>query len=331
MPNSDKNIVITPARGAAADPTIVFSGANASVGPQNITVTALPLANGTLSFSGSAGQLFSVTNSLSGSIFSVNDVSGIPSIEVFANGQVQMASFGGNVRIGTDLSVVGNITAASVVGALSFTTQANTAPSNPRNGDFWYNSTTDIKYQYINDGDSAAWVDQSFPTSFGTLTAQNIVNGGTPGTGNIGSAPGPFNTVFARATSAQYADLAEMYVADADYAPGTLVEFGGLKEVTLTTESHSTAVAGVVSTAPSFLMNYRQEGRHVAAVSLTGRVPCSVVGTISKGDRLVSSDVPGVAQALDPAQYQPGAIIGKALEAYDSTLPGTIEIAVGRY
>jgi hypothetical protein len=89
MANSDKNIVITPSRNSAVDnPKIVFSGADATTGPQNITLTAYPLSSGTVSFDGSAGQLFSLTNSLSGTIFSVNDVSGIPNIEVLENGKL---------------------------------------------------------------------------------------------------------------------------------------------------------------------------------------------------------------------------------------------------
>jgi len=103
-----------------------------------------------------------------------------------------------------------------------------------------------------------------------------IVNGN--GVGNIGSSTTYFNTVFAKATSAQYADLAEIYCADGNYAPGTV----------------------------------------------------SVVGTVRKGDRLVSSDQPGVAQALDMNLYEPGCIVGKALEDYNSAAPGVIEVAVGR-
>lgn len=106
MPHSDKNIVITPAIGSTtADPRIVFSGANASLGPQNITLRVYPTSNGTLSFEGSAGQLFSITNSLTGSIFSVNDVSGIPSIEVLDNGVVKLAEFGGFVAFGVSPAV----------------------------------------------------------------------------------------------------------------------------------------------------------------------------------------------------------------------------------
>jgi hypothetical protein len=136
--------------------------------------------------------------------------------------------------------------------------------------------------------------------------------------------------VFAKATSAQYADLAEMYAADAEYAPGTVVEFGGDQEITITKHTHSTQVAGIISTNPSYLMNSTLSGDHPLEVALVGRVPCHVVGTIRKGDRLVASDVPGTAQALNPELYQPGCIVGKALENYNSDQPGTIEVAVGR-
>jgi len=108
MAHSDKNIVITPNIGSTtADPQIVFSGANASLGPQNITLRTYPTSNGTLSFEGSAGQLFSITNSMSGTIFSVNDISGIPSIEVLDTGIIRLAQFGGFVAFGTSGTLTG--------------------------------------------------------------------------------------------------------------------------------------------------------------------------------------------------------------------------------
>lgn len=101
MANSDKNIVITPnISSSTADPKIAFSGANASVGAQTITLNVYPDSNGTLSWEGSAGQLFSVTNTLSGTIFSVNDVSGIPSIEVLDTGIVKIAQYSGFIAYG---------------------------------------------------------------------------------------------------------------------------------------------------------------------------------------------------------------------------------------
>jgi hypothetical protein len=77
-------------------------------------------------------------------------------------------------------------------------------------------------------------------------------------------------------------------------------------------------------------MNSTMTGTNAVQVALVGRVPCQVVGTIVKGDRLVASDVPGAATALDMNQYQPACIIGKALENYNSNTIGTIEVAVGR-
>jgi hypothetical protein len=113
MALSDKNIVITPAIGStSADPKIVFSGASASLGPQNITLQVYPTSNGTLSFEGSAGQLFSISNSLSGTIFSVNDVSGIPSIEVFDTGEVRLAQYNGFVSILNTTQATSTITGA---------------------------------------------------------------------------------------------------------------------------------------------------------------------------------------------------------------------------
>ena len=127
-----------------------------------------------------------------------------------------------------------------------------------------------------------------------------------------------------------HADLAEMYVADADYPPGIVVEFGGDYEITIARISHSTSVAGITSTNPSYLMNSAQAGKYVIPVALTGRVPCQVIGTIAKGDRLVSSNYMGVAERLDSDKYEPGCIVGKALENYDSEEIGLIEVAVGR-
>jgi hypothetical protein len=102
MAHSDKNIVITPnISSTTADPRIVFSGADASTGPQNITLQVYPTNSGTLSFEGSTGQLFSITNSMSGTIFSANDVSGIPSIEVLDTGLVKIAQYSGNLLIGS--------------------------------------------------------------------------------------------------------------------------------------------------------------------------------------------------------------------------------------
>jgi hypothetical protein len=159
------------------------------------------------------------------------------------------------------------------------------------------------------------------------VVAKDIVNGQANGVGNIGSTGTRFNQVFALASSAQYADLAEKYVADAEYAPGTVVVFGGEKEVTISSTDSDRAVAGVVSTNPAFIMNDTLDSTHVAAVALTGRVPCRVTGTVRKGDLMVSAGN-GVARA--EADPKVGTVIGKALENHEGT-EGVIEVVVGRF
>ena len=170
----------------------------------------------------------------------------------------------------------------------------------------------------------------SLTVSIGNVSVGNLVNNNSNGVGNIGNATTYFNTAHVKATSAQYADVAEIYQSDIRYASGTVIEFGGSKEVTISRTSHSTRVAGVVSTNPAYLMNAGQENTTTIQLALLGRVPCQVTGQIRKGDQLVSSDIPGVAQALSPTQYQPGCVIGKALENHESNDIGVIEVVVGR-
>ena len=203
----------------------------------------------------------------------------------------------GAIQVGGDMSLVGNIVDT---GPLTITTSSSGNITLSPNGTGNINTTANI------------------------MPSANA-------TANIGSTSFRYNTIFGLSTSAQYADLAEKYTADADYAPGTVLEFGGDQEVTATTTSHSPRVAGIVSTLPSYIMNDGLVGDHTAMVSLTGRVPCLVQGPIAKGDRLVASTVVGHAQRLDSAQYEPGCIIGKALEDYPSGTIGTIEVAVGRF
>jgi len=163
-----------------------------------------------------------------------------------------------------------------------------------------------------------------------TFAAAGILNNMGNGVGNIGNAAAQFNTIFAQATSAQYADVAEKYLADRSYEPGTVVEIGGSAEVTETTAFASTCVAGVVSTDPALIMNAGQSGEHAVAVALLGRVPCRVAGPIQRGDLLCSGTIPGHAVSMAPDQYRPGAVIGKALEAHDQSGSGMIEVLVGR-
>jgi len=153
-----------------------------------------------------------------------------------------------------------------------------------------------------------------------------IVNGGTNGVGNIGASGQGFNTVFAKATTAQYADLAECYSSDADYAPGTVVMFGGAAEVTLCTTVACAKIAGVISTSPAYLMNSGLIADHVATVALVGRVPVQVQGPVEAGDMMVSAGNGRARAETNPAM---GTVIGKAVQSHAGG-HGTIEIVVGR-
>jgi hypothetical protein len=171
-------------------------------------------------------------------------------------------------------------------------------------------------------------VNGSNVASFG---AQGIMPTGNA-SGTLGSATVRWNNVFAvnggfLSVNANYADLAEKYVADAEYAPGTVLMFGGDKEVTLCVHDLCTRVAGVVSTNPAYLMNSGLEGEHTVELALTGRVPTKVRGPILKGDLIVSA---GDGHARAEGIPQVGTVIGKALEDFNGDT-GVIEVVVGKH
>jgi hypothetical protein len=174
-----------------------------------------------------------------------------------------------------------------------------------------------------------------------TTTATNdfatgalVVSGGAAFNKDIRINGDAYATYFrGTATAAQYQDVAEKYVPDADYAPGTVVSFGGKNEITISINVMDTAVAGVISTAPAYMMGSDiPEGVYVA---LLGRVPCKVIGPVNQGDLMVASGFHGIATAWSNVSGDsaplPGSVIGKALEAYDDPVtPGVIEVVVGR-
>jgi hypothetical protein len=135
------------------------------------------------------------------------------------------------------------------------------------------------------------------------------------------------STLFGKATSAQYADLAENYQGDRPYAAGTVVMFGGVAEITVA-DADSTAVAGVVSTNPAHLMNGGLQGPSVVPVAFTGRVPCNVIGPVKKGDLMVSAGF-GFAKVNNNPRV--GSVIGKALQDFPVAGKGSIEVVVGRF
>jgi hypothetical protein len=161
-------------------------------------------------------------------------------------------------------------------------------------------------------------------TSVGTLTSLTTTSITSGATSTAGTITGNWSLGSGSRLNATYADLAEYYEADAIYEPGTVLEFGGEKEVTLA-EDGTSRVAGVVSTDPAYAMNTKCPGIAVE-IALQGRVPTKVRGTIRKGDMMISG---GNGFARPSSAPTMGTVIGKALENFDG-IEGVIEIAVGR-
>ncbi|OUV99717.1 MAG: hypothetical protein CBD16_07645 [Betaproteobacteria bacterium TMED156] len=230
---------------------------------------------------------------------------------------------GGRVVIATDLVVQGTATTLEVnnVEVEDPVMLLNKHSSQPAN-----NSTdAGLIVQRGSSENNAAWIWEEgtdrwvAATTTSTASATNITI-----TANADVQAG---TVYATATTAQYADLAEIYEADDNYEPGTVVVFGGEKEVTTTSILADHRVAGVVSTNPAYLMNKDANG---VAVALRGKVPCKVEGAIKKGDVLVSNAKRGTATALAPESANPPAwcIVGKSLENSTDTGIKVINIVV---
>ena len=188
-------------------------------------------------------------------------------------------------------------------------------------------ATGTVQGEHLSSTDDATVADT---LTAGTLTDGTLsINSGSITSGVAATFSGNVagNFFNGTATQAQYADLAEIYEADADYEPGTVVKIGGEKEITQTESHADIGVFGVISTNPAYLMNSEAEGLPVA---LTGRVPVKVLGKINKGDRIISSDEPGYAWAyVDGDSYDARAVIGRALQDKDDGGLGIIEVVIG--
>jgi hypothetical protein len=179
----------------------------------------------------------------------------------------------------------------------------------------------------VNDGGSTttALLINGATSQVGVL---GITNLNSSGVGNIGAAGAVFNTVFATATTALYADVAERFAADVEMLPGTVVELGGNAEITQSVDELSENVFGVISTRAAYLMNAGAgtDSTH-PPIAMTGRVPVRVTGSIRKGDRLVAAGN-GLARAAKAGEATAFNVIGRALESKESESLGVIEAIV---
>ena len=233
-------------------------------------------------------------------------------------------AFTGNVTTGNISGTTGTFTGNVTTGNIQGTTHSGTT------GTFTGNVTTGNISGTTVLGTTGTFTGNvtagNLSVSTGEITVGNIVNANANGIGNIGSSTLYFNTVFAQATSAQYADLAEMYRGDRYYSPGTVLSFGGSNEVTIAEKDHDVMVAGIVSTRPAYTMNSTLTGPTVVAIALAGRVPCTVQGPVLRGQMLVTAGYGRARAELNPVI---GTVIGKALQDFDGSV-GVIEIVVGR-
>ena len=178
-------------------------------------------------------------------------------------------------------------------------------------------------------------------TSTGTLTSlavTGLVNAGSVQTPTLttganttaGSITGNWTLTTGSRLESTYADLAEYYKGEEAYEVGTVVCFGGSKEIHVSDVKCSNRVAGVVSTNPAYIMNQGCSGIPVA-VALQGRVPCKVTGKCEKGDLMVHDGQGGATAWYHVATImQPGVVLGKAIQDKSESELSIIEIAVGR-
>ena len=266
----------------------------------NLANTKLPLSGGTMT-----GAL-TVDNSTASS----NTVTGA----VVVTGGV---GIGGALNVGGNLVISGNFTVNGTTTTVNSTTTTlddpiitlggDTAPVSDDNKDRgvefrWYNATGP-KVGFFGHDDST-----------GRFTyIPEATNSSEVFSGTVGDAE--FGVVYATATSARYADLAERYEADSFYEPGTVLVVGGEKEVTACDSYGAANLAGIVSTKPAYLMN-SGAGSDIThpAIALKGRVPCKVHGAVKKGDLLTTSSYRGHAEAVRSDSPFPQAIVGIALE-----------------
>ena len=233
---------------------------------------------------------------------------------------------------GVSGNVIGNVT-GDVTGDVSGTaTNANNINVDEKNDDVSYqvlfSAANGAGYQrpYI-DTDNAhlAYNPSTHTLTVGNLTAVRTLSTGAATT--TGTVTGRWSLTTNSRFEATYADLAEYYEGDREYEIGTVLVFGGDKEVTESTIHRTTRVAGVVSDQSAYIMNSGCPGIK-ACVALQGRVPVKVIGPVAKGDMLVASSIPGYAVVDNDPKV--GSVIGKAVGTKADSDRGMVEAVVGR-
>lgn len=260
-----------------------------------------------------------------------------------------LVTAGGNVT-GANIRTGGSVSATGSAYAASFSTNGTVSAAGDITGGNFYTAGQvsaggNVKGSNLNGGGLSlsgsvlSPLNSSYNISTsGTVTGATLVgtvlevnsitHSGSNASGNIGSASNYFNRVFATATSALYADLAERFEADEYMPAGTVVELGGEKEITRAREELTDEVFGVISTNAAYLMNGAAGSDEThPPIAMTGRVPVMVTGKVRKGQRLVTAGN-GVARAAKPGEATPFNVIGRALKNKLDEGVGTVEAIV---
>jgi hypothetical protein len=319
---SGTTFVVAQALGASG----TFAVSNALV----VGSTASAVGNITGSNFNTGGLITAVGNIIGGNI---NTAALVSAANVSVTGNVQ----GGNLRTGGLISATGNITTAANVSGTFFLGNGSqlTGLSLGVSVTKFNNGTTEGNIGAPNGninfnvaGTANVVIIDTNTLYVNTANVASISKSGSNAVGNIGSSTNYFNQVFATATTALYADVAERFASDELLEPGTVVELGGTKEITRSQQDLSENVFGVISTRPAYTMNggAGEDDTH-PKVAMTGRVPVKVVGYVRKGDRLVSAGA-GVARAAQPGEATAFNVIGRSLVDKPTPEPGTIEAIV---
>jgi predicted acyltransferase (DUF342 family) len=323
-------------RGTSTDFSIDING-NVSIGT-SLGITADLTVSGNLTVSGT-------TTTVNQEIINTSLIDA-GTLSVGANATVNALTVNNSVTIGTTLGITGTTTAAAITASGTVQPNSNATVALGGTSNYWGSA-------YINSLNAPSitgvlqTASQNNITSVGNLTAAGItvsaraapnanvsIDLGTSGlywnNGYIKALNCPTitgGTFSGTSSSANYADLAEYYSSDDVYPPGTVLDFGGPAEVTMSKTDMSARIAGVVSTNPAYLMNSAWDGGgKTVAVALTGRVPCLVTGEIRAGDMMVSA---GNGYARAESNPKMGSVIGKALTDFSGG-SGVIEVVVGR-
>lgn len=346
------NVVIVTSTGISLTGTVTATtlSATGNVVAGNVMTNGLVSAAGNVTGGNfnTAGAISATGNITGGNVNSLNNLSAVGNLTA-GNVNTGNLSLSGNVvsAINTTFNITtsGNVTANNLAGTLTTAAQPNVTSlgiltSLSVSGNIHTSQRVSAAGNII----AANFLTTGLISATGNITGNNIIattinssgplevnsitHIGTSGTGNIGSSSSYFNYVFATATSALYADVAERFAADDVLEPGTVVELGGTREITRSEQELSENVFGVISTRPAYTMNGGAGDNNThPPVAMTGRVPVRVIGAITRGDRLVSAGN-GLARAAQPGEATAFNVIGRSLTDKPTQDVGVVEAIV---